>query len=396
MDILLIIILAVILVVGARMQHHYHGPYKKAFGFDLSKSKSWRTPKFEFLNLFRLIKDNSYPTLGDEFSFIDQDDASKPFEPYYKQHILQHVKVFELKRIETLHNLRKRSIISIPIYIIIFLSTILGVHYFYTAFDVILVLGFMAFFGVGYWSRKPVRKYAANVKAEVFPEIFRFFGKDYFYSEDSLLKMELLDVSGIIPSHDSSYLEDYVKGNYKDVNLELTEAKLTQTQGSGKNRRTVTVFNGIFVLLEMNKNFSGKTIVKKDIGKIGNWFTKKLGKKLFSKTIDLENVKLEDPVFEKKFEVYSTDQVEARYLLTTSFMERLLELSSLFSKQGVIQCSFYINKLLLMIPSDKNRFEVGSVFQPATFVDDINHILKEMATIFQIIDILKLEQKTGL
>ena len=396
MDILLIIILAVVLVVGARMQHHYHGPYKKAFGFDLSKSKSWRTPKFEFLNLFRLIKDNSYPTLGDEFSFIDQDDASKPFEPYYKKHILQHVKVFELKRIETLCNLRKRSIIAIPIYIIIFLSTILGVHYFYTAFDVILVLGFMAFFGVGYWSHKPVRKYAANVKAEVFPEIFRFFGKDYFYSEDSLLKMELLDVSGIIPSHDSSYLEDYVKGNYKDVNLELTEAKLTQTQGSGKNRRTVTVFNGIFVLLEMNKNFSGKTIVKKDIGKIGNWFTKKLGKKLFSKTIDLENVKLEDPVFEKKFEVYSTDQVEARYLLTTSFMERLLELSGLFSKQGVIQCSFYINKLLLMIPSDKNRFEVGSVFQPATFVDDINHILKEMAIVFQIIDILKLEHKTGL
>jgi hypothetical protein len=77
-------------------------------------------------------------------------------------------------------------------------------------------------------------------------------------------------------------------------------------------------------------------------------------------------------------------------------MERLLELSGLFSKSGVIQCSFYLNKLLLMIPSDKNRFEVGSIYQPATFVDDINDILKEMAVIFQIIDILKLERKTGL
>ena len=35
------IVLAVVLVVGARMQHHYHGPYKKAFGFDLSKLKRW-------------------------------------------------------------------------------------------------------------------------------------------------------------------------------------------------------------------------------------------------------------------------------------------------------------------------------------------------------------------
>ena len=172
------IILAVVLVVGARMQHHYHGPYKKAFGFDLSKLKSWHTPKFEFLNLFRLIKDNSYPTLGDEFSFIDQDEASKPFEPYYKKHILQHVQVFELKRIETLRNLRKRSIIAIPICIIIFLSTILGVYYFHSTFDVILVLGFTAFLGVGYWSHKSVSKYTTNVKTEVFPEIFRFFGND--------------------------------------------------------------------------------------------------------------------------------------------------------------------------------------------------------------------------
>ena len=95
--------------------------------------------------------------------------------------------------------------------------------------------------------------------------------------------MELLEVSGIIPSYDSSHLEDYVKGDYKDITLELTEARLRETRGSGKNRRTVTVFSGIFVLLDMNKNFSGKTIVKKDIGKLGNWFSRTFSKKLFSK-----------------------------------------------------------------------------------------------------------------
>ena len=353
---------------------------------------------YEIRNLFRLIKDNNYPTLGLEFSFTDQKDAKKPFKAHYRKYILPHVEVFELKRIETLRNLRKRSITAIPFQIITIITTFAAIYYLPKgdATQVSLVIGFMGLAGLGYWSHKPVRKYAANVKAEVFPEIFRFFGENYLYSESSPLKMELLEVSGIIPSYDSSHLEDYVKGDYKDITLELTEARLRETRGSGKNRRTVTVFNGIFVLLDMNKNFSGKTIVKKDIGKLGNWFSRTFSKKLFSKAINLENVKLEDPVFEKKFEVYSSDQVEARYLLTTSFMERLLELSSLFSKQGVIQCSFYLNKLLLMIPSDKNRFEVGSVFQPATFVDDVNHILKEMAIIFEIIDILKLEQKTGL
>jgi len=367
---------------------------------NLSGFKNSFSNNYQFGNLFRLIKDDNFPKLGRGFLFADIEVTNKPFEPYYKKHILPQVKVFEVKRIAALRKLRERSIISIPLHIIIIICTAAAAYYLPKG-DLtyaILVVGFMALTGVAVWSHTPVRKYKTNVKTDVFPEIFKFFGEDYLYSENSPLKMELLESSEIIPSYDSSHLEDYVKGDYKDVTLELTEARLQETRGSGKNRRTVTVFNGIFVLLEMNKNFSGKTIVKKDAGRMGNWFTKKLGKNLFSKTTatDLENVKLEDPVFEKKFEVYSNDQVEARYLLTTSFMERLLELSSLFSKQGVIQCSFYLNKLLLMIPSDKNRFEVGSIYQPATFVDDINHILKEMAIIFQIIDILKLEQKTGL
>ena len=335
------------------------------------------------MSFFKLITANDYPKLSDEFSFIDPDEASKPFEPHYKTHILPHVKIFELRRIEALESLRKRTLITIPIHIIAVLFIV--IYFSYVSF----LIGFSIMGVIGFWAERPISKYKTSVKTEIFPEIFKFFGEDFQYSEDSQLKMELLDVSRIIPSYDNSYLEDYVKGSYKDVTMELTEANLTKVEGYGKHRRTVTVFNGIFILLEMNKNFSGSTIVKKDEEKIWN---------LFTKSKDLENVKLEDPVFEKKFEVYSTDQVEARYLLTPSFMERLLELSDIFSEygRGVIQCSFYMNKLLLMIPSSKNRFEVGSIYQPATFVDDINDILKEMAVIFQIIDILKLERKTGL
>jgi len=363
---------------------------------------------YEIGNLCRLIFKNSYPQLGDEFKFIDQKSKGESFEPYYKKNILPHVKLFEYKRTKALKNLRKRSIIAIPLQLIIIYFTVKGVLWIYNhmkgdisdALGACVSLGIILLAGVGYWRRTAARKYADNVKTIIFPKIFKFFGEDYFYDEDkftTLKQLPALKTSGIVPSYDNSYLEDYVKGKYNNTTLELIEAQLTETRGSGKNRRTVTVFNGVFVLLGMNKDFLGKTVVKKDSGKIGNWFTRKFNKPLFSKKIvDLNNVKLEDPVFEKKFEVYSTDQVEARYLLTTSFMERLLELSGLFSKSGVIQCSFYLNKLLLMIPSDKNRFEVGSIYQPATFVDDINDILKEMAVIFQIIDILKLERKTGL
>ena len=43
---------------------------------------------YEVGNLFRLVSKNSYPRLGSDFKFIDQDDESKPFEPYYKKNIL--------------------------------------------------------------------------------------------------------------------------------------------------------------------------------------------------------------------------------------------------------------------------------------------------------------------
>ena len=38
----------------------------------------------------------------------------------------------------------------------------------------------------------------------------------------------------------------------------------------------------------------------------------------------LEEIELEDPEFMEHFRVYSTDQVEARYILSPSMMERLL------------------------------------------------------------------------
>ena len=70
------------------------------------------------------------------------------------------------------------------------------------------------------------------------------------------------------------------------------------------------------VHLAMNKTFKGTTIIKRDRGKVANFFRSKMS--------GLESVKLEDPKFEKLFDVYGNDQIEARYLLTPSFMERPL------------------------------------------------------------------------
>jgi len=344
-----------------------------------------------------LINGVHVASLENEFSF-NEPSSIQPFAPHYKNHILPHVKKFDGDRINALQIFRKRSIKAISaliIYLIIFVlikdffRDPVHLMFWFTGISSMLVSI------LGFWMYEPIIKYKSNIKEIIFPKIFQFFGNDYQYNKNSTLTIEPLESSSIIPSHNRRYFEDYVKGSYNDVQLEFVEALLQSHSSSGVGDRShiVTEFDGIFIILSMNKKFIGKTIVLQDSGKIINKPSSVKG---------LENVKLEDPIFEKKFEVYSSDQVEGRYLLTTSFMERLLDLEKMFyskrSKYTIknLQCSFYDNKLLLMIPSTIDRFEVTSPLRPATFVSEANTILKEMGVIFQIIDVLKLGQKTGL
>lgn len=337
-----------------------------------------------------------------DVTFVDPDgpESSAPFAPHFDKYIRPKIEIFEDNRLEALTLMRQRTLKAIVGYGLFILSwplwgtpSLAYLRANTTGDDplgLFVGLYIIVLIGLAAWCGDPARKFKKSIKDQIFPKVFSFFGTDFHYSAENRLSIDGLEKFAIIPDHNRQKAEDYVKGTYKGVTLEMNEARLKKVTGSGKRRRTRTVFKGIFVLLSMNKTFTGKTIVMRDAGAVGNWM-----KNAFAGFASLETIRLEDPRFEKMFEVYGTDQVEARYLLTTSFMERLMALSTLFDNAR-LQCSFYEDQLLLMIPSRKDRFEPGSIFRPVTFVDDINMILQEMQLIFQIIDTLKLDQRTGL
>jgi hypothetical protein len=66
-------------------------------------------------------------------------------------------------------------------------------------------------------------------------------------------------------------------------------------------------------------------------------------------------VKLESVEFENKFVVYSNDQVEARYILTPSFMERLVKLQDLMGDNT--SYSFVNTNVYVAVPIDEDLFE---------------------------------------
>jgi hypothetical protein len=353
------------------------------------------------INFLLLILFNKINYLDEENSFEDSPYASKPFKPHYQKYILPYVKKFEKKRLESLKNLRTFCIVYFPILIIIFVP----LNYFNITYtsnfntkNLLLGISGVIFLFFFYIIFSIIPLYKESVKEIIFPKIFSFFGRHYCYnSKGGHMSVRSLEASGIIPYFDFEEKEDYIKGRYKGVGIRFFETKLVRESinvfgfNSLQEKQPTdpkTVFKGIFILLDMNKTFSGNTIITKDGGIIKNWLNDKFN--------GLENVQLEDRIFEKHFQVYSSDQVEARYILTTSFMERLIELANLL-KGSSIQCSFYKkNRILLMIPCNLNRFEVSSIFYPATFKDDIQTILSQMDLIFQIIDVLELNNKTGL
>jgi hypothetical protein len=78
---------------------------------------------------------------------------------------------------------------------------------------------------------------------------------------------------------------------------------------------------------------------------------------MFQKPIfsSLQLVELEDAEFEQQFVVQSSDQVEARYILTPSLMEKMLALRTRFSAQ--VEFSFVRSRMFIAVPTTENFFE---------------------------------------
>ena len=323
-------------------------------------------------------------------TFPEEHEYEIGFSKHYNEYVKDKVAEFEERRILAIRKARKRCI-AWMVYLVLtpFLVVLLFSLQGELGLAGLFFLGFVGNFVAYYWVDWPINDYTVNVKEEIFPNVVSFFG-DFKYNVETSKSAFEYHATEIIPKHDIEYAEDHITGTYKDVAIDLFETELHKTKkknSDGDSGSTRPAFSGFILALSMNKSFNGKTIIKKDTGAIGNFWAN-----LYS---SLERVKLEDPKFEKTFEVFSDDQIEARYLLTVSFMERLLELDEIFGGSSV-RCCFMNEKLVILLESSKDWFEPGSIFEADDFVDDCKSLLKELSQIFSLIDTLRLNVKTNL
>lgn len=249
--------------------------------------------------------------------------------------------------------------------------------------DLVQFAGFGAFFISSLFYRRVVAV-RREAKEELMPNLCRQIGLEYTVSPPDHA-IYSFDQLSIIPSYDEKNLEDQIIGKVEDIEFKLLEAKLVKVSRDSKGRtKRSTVFNGFLVEFDFHKNFNGETVITKDHTVIGNFFSG------FGKSGD--RVKLEDREFEDEFEVHSTDQVEARYLLTPTFMERVLAFSRLSSVKQ-LQLAFKNGSIYMAIKRNGNAFEGGSF--NLNDPELIQKNIKDIAMIFDMVTELNLTQNTN-
>ena len=222
-----------------------------------------------------------------------------------------------------------------------------------------------------------MRDIRSNTKQNIVGGMCRFLGWTFTETIEEPANFEYFTYLDLITTnYTRSHFEDLIAGEAHGAGFQFYEAHLEKREGSGKNRKWVTKFRGQVLALTFDQKFLGKTIVLRDKG----MFNRK-------QRADMKRVGLVDPVFEKIFEAYGTDQVEARYLLTPTFMQRLVDLERSVDGKN-IRFGFIGGQLLIAIETE-NRYEPGSMFKPLIETSRTQKILDEIGAIYDVIDGVK-------
>lgn len=244
-------------------------------------------------------------------------------------------------------------------------------------------------------SNKVTKNYKSDFKKRVIERIIKFIDSGLDYYPEEKIGLELYMSSELFKQHPDRYTgDDLVKGKIGQTIVEFSELhseyKTRSSSGKGGSQEHWhTIFRGIFFIANFNKHFKGKTFVLPDVAQktfgsfLGNMFQS------WNKSRG-ELIKMEDPEFEKLFVVYGSDQIEARYLLSTSLMKRITEYKIKNNKE--IYISFINNDVFIGISYLKNLFE-PNLYKTLIDFSVIEEYYRDMTLAISIVDDLNLNTR---
>ncbi len=240
-------------------------------------------------------------------------------------------------------------------------------------------LGFAALFGgaLGWaWAAASLSsQYTKEYKTRVLPLLAGRFGQLDWRNPEKLDVKQACD-EHVLPSYENWSGQDEIWGTYRGLPLSITELSLTTGSGDDKT----TVFDGLLTRLDLPRHLVGVTSIIGDKGMGG-----RLDDLLHAR--GRQRVNLESSDFEKVFDVYGSDQVAARALLTPAFMERLATLGARagFCNPTVLAVD---NHLTIALPKAGARdlFEPPDYNKPAASLEAVTQLSDDLAAVLRAAD----------
>ena len=402
---------------------------------------------------------------------MEDKEIKQKFEEVYKSKIEPNLKKLEPYRLEQKKKYDlcvKIMQTSILLTFVSFVLVFINVKNIGAMF--LVVLSTTCFIAM-YISRKVENEYRKTIKPLLLKPILSIFG-NFKLANREILSLKEIKSMGLYHKARNKKDDDVIWGTYNSLPIALIETKLTHSENNGNDSSTITDFSGLIIKVKVNKNFSGITIASQELtydkyikslkemakvhpdlfppeqmkiidnglfnalGKFDEFLTKnklqlRNGKLYIPLSFatnntknkankNLEIVHVEDPEFDSNYRIYSDNQVEARYLITPTFIERIKYMQMIFLSPTIdfafrdgflylflngsdeILNEIKVQKALKksqnkFVVCDKNGFfEVGSIRTTLLDKEIYKDIFKELTSIFSLVDCLNLNEKTGL
>ena len=305
--------------------------------------------------------------------------SSKEFSDYFYKNMFPKLIEYEKQRKKAVLFSKISTIIFLfcGCFFIICLGLYLNVLQLYLdALSVVFIMTGIAFIFClicMFYSFMPQKKTMhRDMKVELLPDLLNFAGSDFkinvyenncinfsdrmrFLNQTiegtDIVEFRNLPIFQDIKRLTGLTVDDYVTGKYNSVPIVIIDVQILH--------KNYGAFNGLIVKIPVNKKFTTHIYINKQKSSADIIFDPSQGEKIYRGI----PIHLEDPVFEKYFDVYADDQVEARYILTTGFMNRLVSIAAK-NKKCSVSCSFIDGYMYLAldgkdwfdIPSSKRRF----------------------------------------
>ncbi len=321
----------------------------------------------------------------------------KSLEAFYQSELLPDLEKLETQRLTVKKKFMQAIFILVGLNLVfLFVAGRFGLN-------LMLLLMFLvisAIFTFFPWHIKYYRGYNEGFKNTVIPKIVAFIDSRLRYDKTGMVPREEFMASHLFNDRPGDYHgDDLVSGTLGQTAIRFSEIHAKRvdivrrgsgsSSSSGKTRKKYTpIFNGLFFVADFNKSFKGTTIVLPDTAQklFGD-----LGQAL--QGFNVQNgqlIKLEDPEFEKLFVVYGQDQVEARYILSTSLMRRIVAFQT--RTPNKMRLSFSASKLHVAIPFEKALFE-PRIMESLLNISHVQEYYDDLKLVVDIVEELNLNTR---